>query len=268
MLKKSMTRDAPAQRVGLICLITGVALAAVAPASPQAASRTGDAPFVATMSSPRGGSLNRRKIWYDHGRFRIEYYQGAAAAPVGIETYDRSHPDLAWAFEPGRDEAFLTPGSSTRAIQRAVESLGEKKARQRYGIPAGYPTRRRKLDPMLTPGLIRFYRSGKARPVGSRQVAGVACRVYESSADGTRLVVEPRSSLVMLEEATTGKPPGLLSPYQVVRMEFPGVIDRRKFQLPPGTAARLPEIFEGAPLPPGVKKASMPPGHEATGILF
>lgn len=88
-----------------------------------------------------------------------------------------------------------------------------------------------------------------------------------------RAWIEPKSGLVLRLEQRTDPPANSPMPPQrtvflVKRLRFLPSVPVSRFQLPPGTVAHVPLIFQAVRLPQGVKRVAATGPYEGIGVGF
>jgi hypothetical protein len=243
------------------------------------------------------------KVLCDGDKFRVE--ERGPKLPnmpqeLAIWTYDGARPGIVWGYSPadlkGRG-AIPSPDTIHRWLNAAATKYGVNTARQKYAVNRSFPLypgapEQMPKSPYLLTNAAALFGKGTGSYVGRTMVAGAQCEEYRqvyrqtlearyAKQDGlpsntveseTRVFVDVDTRLVLRHEQTyryPGSPaPPMSMVFLVKSFKRLNAVDHAKFQLPPGSRAWMPKLFEGVKLPQGVVPITPPARYAATGMAF
>ena len=254
---------------GLFCL-SALAIYSGQACGSRDVDRNGDS-YAADLQVSLGSQSRRAHLVMSHGRFRLEDYVGASNRLRGyIELYDGNQPPTVWGYNSEARSARPLPLSCLSAVARAMQRNGGAAVRNRYHLPATVAFAESAPRPTLCLPTLAELELASARPSVREPVAGKMCDVRERAVSlpnggqtKTRAWAERQTGLVMKCEETTYSPPNSPVPpmtrrFVVTKITFGPQPALGQFELPPGTAAHVPETFRSVKLPARVKRVDEP----------
>lgn len=281
------------QRILLILAMVCLEWGLVSKVSPQGKPKTAESDpklvYDAFIERFQGLNVQKGRLLCSGERFRCEIEMtrpDGRGKSIATYVYDNSQPPVVWGYDEKRS-AWPSSPSCDKAIADAMVRYGEAETQRRFGVPARYlKIARLYAGHKLRPDLHLLTRKELDRlawkKVGREKVAGVLCEALQGKwvAPGTggsvrvtieqKAWVEPRTGLVLRWESRYANPPAppFRQGYVVKRLRFLKSVPPDRFQLPPGSTANVPEIFQDVRLPPGVRRVKATGAFAKTGKGF